>query len=109
MVQIQRGERFFPSSRMKEHKAGCRLAHFERSAVAEHAWQAGHEIEQDDVEILHVDTAIDLQKRKVKAVYIRLAPKGLKKNREEGRSSPTFESGPSRKFRRSCPPPPHLI
>ena len=72
------------TARMKEHKAACRLAAFERSAVAEHAWQAGHEIEWDDVEIL--DTATDLQERKVKeAVYIRLAPKGLKMNRDEGK------------------------
>ena len=69
---------------MKEHKAACRLAAFERSAVAEHAWQAGHEIEWDDVEILN--TVTDLQERKVKeAVYIRLAPKGLKMNRDEGK------------------------
>ena len=46
------------TARMKEHRAACRLAAFERSAVAEHAWQAGHEIEWDDVEIL--DTATDL-------------------------------------------------
>lgn len=72
------------TARMKEHRAACRLAAFERSAVAEHAWQAGHEIEWDDVEIL--DTATDLQERKVKeAVYIRLAPKGLKMNRDEGK------------------------
>ena len=32
------------TARMKEHRAACRLAAFERSAVAEHAWQAGHEI-----------------------------------------------------------------
>ena len=57
---------------------------FERSAVAEHTWQAGHEIEWDDVEIL--DTATDLQERKVKeSVYIRLAPKWLKMNRDEGK------------------------
>ena len=29
------------STRLKEHKAACRLAAFERSAVAEHAWQEG--------------------------------------------------------------------
>ena len=28
------------TARMKEHKAACRLAAFERSAVAEHAWLA---------------------------------------------------------------------
>ena len=62
----------------------CRLAAFQRSAVAEHAWQASHEIEWDDVEIL--DTATELQERKVKeSVYIRLAPKGLKMNRDDGK------------------------
>ena len=62
---------------MKEHKAACRLAAVERSAVAEHAWQDGHETEWDDAEIL--DTATDIQERKVKeSIYIRLAPKGLK-------------------------------
>lgn len=39
------------TTRMEGHKAACRFAAFERSAVAEHAWQAGHEIEWDDVEI----------------------------------------------------------
>ena len=70
---------------MKDHKAACRLAAFERSAVAEHAWQAGHEIEWDDVaEIL--DTATELQERKVKeSVYIRLAHKGCRMNRDDGR------------------------
>ena len=77
---------------MKEHKAACRLVVFERSAVAEHVWQVGHEIEWDEVEIL--DVATDLQERKVKeSVYIRLAPKspkglspkGLKMNRDEGK------------------------
>ena len=57
---------------------------FERSAVAEHAWQTSHEIERDDVWIL--DMATDLQERKVKeSVYIRLAPKALKMNRDEGK------------------------
>ena len=69
---------------MKEHKAACRLGAFERSAVAEHAWQASHEIEWDDVEMQ--DTATDLQERKVKeSVHIRLAPKGLKMNRDDGK------------------------
>ena len=72
------------TTRVKEHKAACRLAAFERSAVAEHAWKAGHEIEWDDVEVL--DAATDLQERKVKeSVYIRLAQKGLKMNRDEGK------------------------
>ena len=52
------------ATRLKEHKAACRLGAFERSAVAEHAWQEGHEIDWNDVEIL--DIAKDLQERKVK-------------------------------------------
>ena len=72
------------TTRVKEHKAACRLAAFERSGVPEHAWQAGHEIEWDDVEIL--DMAKELQERKVKeSVYIRLASKGCRMNRDEGR------------------------
>ena len=55
------------ATRLKEHKAACRLGAFERSAVAEHAWQEGHEIDWNDVEIL--DTARDLRERKVKDLY----------------------------------------
>ena len=44
---------------IKEHKAACRLAAFDRYAIVEHAWQEGHKIERNDVEI--VDTAKDLQ------------------------------------------------
>ena len=51
-------------TKIKEHKAACRLAAFERSAVAEHVWQAGHEIKWDDVEILNTETT--LQERKVR-------------------------------------------
>ena len=72
------------TTRVKVHKAACRLAAFERSTIAEHAWQVGHEMEWDDVEIL--DAATDLQERKVKEpVYIRLALQGLKMNRDEGK------------------------
>ena len=52
--------------------------------VSDGGWQTAHEIELDDIEIL--DTATGLQERKVKeAVYIRLAPKGLKMSRDEGK------------------------
>ena len=75
------------ATRLKEHKAACRLGAFERSAVAEHAWQEGHEIDWNDVEIL--DTAKDLQERKVKeSLYIRMAPKTCLMNRDEGRELP---------------------
>ena len=70
--------------RIKEHKAACRLAKFERSAVAEHAWKDGHVIEWDQVEVL--DTATDERQRRVKeALYIRMAPPGVRMNRDEGR------------------------
>ena len=59
--------------RIKEHKAACRLAKFDRSAVAEHAWKDGHIIEWDQVEVL--DTVTDKHQRRVKeALYIRMAP-----------------------------------
>ena len=62
------------TTRITEHKAACRLATFDRSVVAEHAWQEDHEIEWNDVEIL--DTAKDLQERKVKeSPYIRMFPR----------------------------------
>ena len=77
------------ATRIKEHKAACRLGAFERSAVAEHAWQEGHEINWDDVEIL--DTAKDLQERKVKeSLYIRMVPRTCLMNRDEGRELPSL-------------------
>ena len=46
--------------RMKEHKAACRLmiTASERSAVPEHVWQVGH-----DIEILDTATMSTLQER----------------------------------------------
>ena len=32
-------------TRVKEHLTACKYARFERSAVAEHAWQDGHRID----------------------------------------------------------------
>lgn len=59
------------SMRIKEHKAACWLANFERSAVAEYAWQDGCNIEWDNVEIL--DTAMgSISRRTKEAVYIKL-------------------------------------
>ena len=72
------------NTRVKEHKAACRLANFVKSAVAEHAWQEGHIIEWDQVTIL--DTASDLRERQTKeALYIKLAPPGCRMNRDEGK------------------------
>ena len=85
---------------MKEHKAACRLANFEKSAVAEHAWQDGHIIEWDQVTIL--DTASDLRERKTKeALYIKLAPPGCRINRDEGKDlSPLWLNAIKNCFRR---------
>ena len=39
--------------RIKEHKAACKYAHFDKSPVAEHAWKDGdHQINWDDVDII---------------------------------------------------------
>ena len=68
---------------IKEHKAACRLAKFEKSAVAEHAWQDGHVIEWDQAEI--VDTAKSTWERLIKEViHIKLAPLGYRMNKDEG-------------------------
>ena len=72
------------TARVKEHKAACRLANFEKSAVAKHAWQDRHIIEWDQVMIL--DTASDQRERQTKeALYIKLALPGCRMNRDEGK------------------------
>ena len=39
--------------RIKEHKAACKYAHFDKSPVAEHVWKDGdHQINWDDVDII---------------------------------------------------------
>ena len=81
------------TTRLKEHKAACGLGAFVRSAVAKHAWQEGHEIDWNDIEIL--DTAKDLQERKVKeSLYIRIV---CLMNRDRENS---YCYGPSRMLRR---------
>ena len=40
-----------PKTRLKEHRAACRLASYERSVIAEHAWQVGREIQWDNVDM----------------------------------------------------------
>ena len=93
------------ATRIKENKAACRLAAFERSAVAEHAWQEGHEINWDDVEIL--DNAKDLQKRKVKeSLYIKMVPRTCLMNRDEGRElSPLWMRTIKRALKKEPGPP----
>lgn len=58
-------------TRIKEHKAACRLAQFKRSAVAELAWQDGHIIEWDQAEIM--DMVASTSERLIKEViYIKM-------------------------------------
>ena len=96
------------ATRSKEHKAACRLGAFKRSTNAEHAWQQGHEINWNDVEIL--DTARDLQEGKVKeSLYLRMAPKTCLMNRDEGRELPllwlrTLKNVEKKERLRPCPP-----
>ena len=73
------------STRIKEHKAACRLRKFERSAIAEHTWQDGHSIEWDNAEIL--DTATGFISRCTKeALHIKLrTTPTCRMNRDEGR------------------------
>ena len=60
----------------------CRLGQFESSAVAEDAWQDGHIIKWDQVEI--VDTAASMSERLMKEViHIRLSPPGCRIERKE--------------------------
>ena len=56
------------NTRLKEHKAACKLANFDRSAVAEYAWKDGHVIEWDQVDIL--DTSTDERQRRVKESHL---------------------------------------
>ena len=88
------------NTRVKEHKAACRLVNFDRSAVAEHAWKDGHVIEWNEVEVL--DKATDERQRRVKeALYIRMAPPGVRMNRDKGREVSPLWLNAIRKLRRT--------
>ena len=66
-----------------------KYARFEGSAVAEHAWQDGHRIDWEGVEVL--DVVSNHQERLVKeAVYIRLSTPGVRMNRDEGKEISRF-------------------
>ena len=72
------------ATRMKEHKADCRYARFERSAVAEHAWMDGHEMDWENIEVLDVEGSN--KERLVKeAFYIRATESKRRLNRDEGK------------------------
>ena len=78
---------------------------FEKSAVAEHAWQDEHCINWEDAE--NLDTAKDLKERKTKeALYIKLTPPGCRINRDEGRDLPPLWLRTVKKLKRKDTTPP---
>ena len=86
-------------TRVKEHLTACKYARFERSAVADHAWQDGHRIDWKGVEILDVPVASNCDERLVKeAVYIHLSALGVRMNRDEGKEISRIWQGPLKKL-----------
>ena len=62
-------------TRIREHQDACRLGYTKKSAIAEHAWDAGHRPDWKGVKIL--DTASKKNKLLVKeAIHIQLTPRG---------------------------------
>ena len=99
------------TTRVKEHKADCKHARFERSAIAEHAWQDGHSIDWENVQV--VDVAEDTQMRLVKeAVHIRMGAPQRLTNRDEGKEISSVwlqvvrsnKPHPLHRSRQPCPP-----
>ena len=70
-------------ARIKEHQDACRLGHTEKSAIAEHAWDAQHRPDWEGVKI--VDVASRKKELLVKeAIHIRLTPREELLNRDKG-------------------------
>ena len=70
-------------TRIKEHQDACRLGYTEKSAIAEHAWDAGHRPDWEGIKIL--DTASKKNELLVKeAIHIQLTPSGQLLNRDRG-------------------------
>ena len=75
------------SVRIKEHQDAVRLGHIDKSALAEHAWIAGHRIDWEATQI--VDTATRLSELLVKeAFHIRTIPTNFRLNRDTGMQLP---------------------
>ena len=73
-----------PDERTQSNLQMGQIRKVSSGTVAEHAWKDGHIIEWDEVKIL--DTPRDERERRVKeALYIKLAPPGLRMNRDEGK------------------------
>ena len=57
----------------REHQDACHLYNTKKSAVADHAWEAGHSPDWDGVKVL--DTTSRKKKLLVKeAIYVQLTP-----------------------------------
>ena len=71
------------SVRIKEHQDAVRLLHTSKSAIAEHAWEAGHRIDWEGTQIL--DSASSLSELLMKeALQIRAVPPDRRLNRDTG-------------------------
>ena len=74
--------------RMDEHKRAVRMADFNVSVIAEHAWNAGHGVDWNGVTIL--DQHKDLHPRlALEAFHIRKQPLPL--NRDKGSLPPAYD------------------
>ena len=74
--------------RVDEHRRAVRMADFNSSALAEHAWSAGHNVDWSEVTIL--DQHENLHMRlSLEACHIRKQPLPL--NRDKGSFPPTYD------------------
>ena len=74
--------------RVDEHRRAVRMADFNSSALAEHAWSAGHNVDWSEVTIL--DQHENLHMRlSLEACHIRKQPLPL--NRDKGSLPPTYD------------------
>ena len=68
---------------IRERQGACRLCNTKKSAVADHAWEAGHSPDWEGIKIL--DTASRKKELLVKeAIYIQLTPSEQLLNRDSG-------------------------
>ena len=74
--------------RVDEHMRAVRMADFNSSALAEHAWNAGHRVDWSEVTILdqHENLHVRLT---LEACHIRKQPLPL--NRDKGSLPPTYD------------------
>ena len=73
--------------RIEEHKRALRMCDFNASAVAEHAWNAGHHADWSGVTILDLDQNLH-HRLTLEACHIRMQPSPV--NRDRGLYMTTF-------------------